>query len=84
MAYAVVTAIFLSKKYPKWMPLFVLYALAMAVGVMYLGEHYFFDVLTGIAYSALAYIAIKNLFRLKTVRNFVFDKFNGRGRDASL
>ena len=61
MAYAAVTAIFLSKKYPKWTPLFVLYALAMAIGVMYLGEHYFFDVILGAMYAIFMYFLVKNL-----------------------
>ncbi len=71
MAYAVVTAIFLAKKFPKWTPLFVFYALAMAVGVLYLGEHYLFDVLTGILYAILAYGGIRMLFRTKTVERMV-------------
>lgn len=61
MAYATVTAIFLSKKFPKWTPLFVLYGLAMAAGVIYLGEHYFFDVALGIIYSLVVYLAVRKL-----------------------
>ncbi|MCL4403750.1 phosphatase PAP2 family protein [Patescibacteria group bacterium] len=71
MAYATVTAVFLSKKFPKWTPLFVLYSLAMAAGVMYLGEHYFFDVLTGVIGAGLAYWGVHALFRNKAVENLV-------------
>ena len=43
-AYPLLTALFVGKKYPKIIPILALYVAAVWLAVMYLGEHYFFDV----------------------------------------
>jgi membrane-associated phospholipid phosphatase len=48
-AYPFFTALFIGKKYPKTVPFLILYAVGVAFAVIYLGEHYFFDVALGLA-----------------------------------
>jgi membrane-associated phospholipid phosphatase len=57
-AYPFFTPLFLRKKYPKAVPFFILYAAGVTFAVIYLGEHYFFDVALGLAYAYLAYLAV--------------------------
>jgi len=54
-AYPLLTALFIGKKYPKFWPLLAVYVLAVWVSVMYLGEHYFFDVFLGAIYALFVY-----------------------------
>jgi hypothetical protein len=70
-AYPFFTALYIGKKYPKTVPLLVLYALGVAVAVMYLGEHYFFDVLLGLLYAYLSYLAVVHW---NTIKRVVFRK----------
>lgn len=48
----------------KWFALAMLYPLAIWFGVVYLGEHYVIDVLLGVVYATLSYIAAPHLLRL--------------------
>jgi membrane-associated phospholipid phosphatase len=49
-------AIFIFKLYgKKWGALSLLYPVLIYIGVVYEGEHYFFDVVTGIIYAVTAY-----------------------------
>ena len=57
-AFPFFTPLFIGKKYPKAVPFLILYALGVAFAVVYLGEHYFFDVALGLAYAYLAYLAV--------------------------
>jgi membrane-associated phospholipid phosphatase len=57
-AYPFFTPLFIGKKYPKAVPFLVLYAVGVAFAVIYLGDHYFFDVALGFAYAYLAYLAV--------------------------
>jgi len=57
-AYPFFTPLFIGKKYPKTVPFLILYALGVAFAVIYLGEHYFFDVVLGLAYAYLAYLVV--------------------------
>lgn len=77
-AYPFFTLLFIGKKYPKVVPLLVLYAAGVAFAVVYLGEHYFFDVALGLVYAYLAYLAVapegavqRALSRLKKPRRAV-------------
>jgi hypothetical protein len=54
-AYPLLTALFLGKKYPKLRWLLALYVLAVWFAVMYLGEHYFFDIVVGSIYALFVY-----------------------------
>jgi membrane-associated phospholipid phosphatase len=57
-AYPFFTLFFIGKKYPKAVPAVILYAVGVAFAVIYLGEHYFFDVALGLAYAYLAHLAV--------------------------
>lgn len=59
-AYPFFTALFLGKKFPKLIPALTLYIGAIGFAVIYLGEHYFFDVILGMAYALIAYLVIQN------------------------
>lgn len=54
-AYPLLTALFVGKRVPKLIPLLIVYVLAVWVAVVYLGEHYAFDVFLGIIYALFAY-----------------------------
>jgi len=60
-AYPLLTALFVGKKYPKTIPILVVYVLAVWLAVMYLGEHYFFDVYLGAIYALVVYAAIQRV-----------------------
>jgi hypothetical protein len=70
-AYPFFTALFIGKRYPKLIPFLTVYIFAIGFAVIYLGEHYFFDVVLGMLYAYLAYVAVvhwdwekvKKLFR---------------------
>jgi len=57
-AYPFFTPLFVGKKYPKAVPFLILYALGVAFAVIYLGDHYFFDVALGLAYAYIAYLTV--------------------------
>jgi len=57
-AYPFFTLFFIGEKYPKAVPVLILYAVGVAFAVIYLGEHYFFDVALGLAYAYLAHLAV--------------------------
>ena len=60
-AYPLLTALYVGKKYPKTIPVLVLYVLGVWIAVMYLGEHYFFDVVLGAIYAMFVYASIQRL-----------------------
>ena len=53
--YALITAMFVSKKFPKWGWVSFLYPAAMFLVVVYLGEHYVFDIVVATAYVLVIY-----------------------------
>jgi len=57
-AYPFFIQMFIGKKYPKAVPFLYLYAAGVAFAVIYLGDHYFFDVVLGLVYAYLAYLAV--------------------------
>jgi hypothetical protein len=57
-AFPLLTALFIGKKWPKVWPILVVYVLAVWVAVIYLGEHYVFDVLLGAIYALFVYAVI--------------------------
>ncbi len=59
-AYAIMVALFVSKKAPKLWPLMVIYASSVCFAVVYLGEHYFFDVVLGAIYALLVYLSVEH------------------------
>lgn len=57
-------AIFIFKLYGKrWGALSMIYPTLIYIGVIYEGEHYFFDVVTGIIYAVAAYLAAPHIGR---------------------
>jgi len=54
-AYPLLTAIFVGERAPKLLPLMAVYVLGVWAAVVYLGEHYVFDVAMGVVYTAAAY-----------------------------
>jgi hypothetical protein len=52
------TALFIGKKYPRWIPMLALYTVGVGFAVIYLGEHYFFDVILGMIYAYVAYAVV--------------------------
>ena len=59
-AYPFFTALFLGKKFPKAIPALIIYACAIGFAVIYLGEHYFFDVALGLVYALAVYGIVQN------------------------
>lgn len=59
-AYPLITALFVNRKFPRFGWLAFLYPLCMAVTVMYLGEHYFFDICLAAVYVFVSYALITN------------------------
>jgi hypothetical protein len=52
-AYPLLTAIFVGGRAPKLIPVMAVYSVAVWVALVYLGEHYVFDVFSGIIYALL-------------------------------
>jgi hypothetical protein len=57
-AYPLMMALFMQKKWPKWGLLAFAYPFAMWFAVVYLGEHYVFDVVVGIIYTLSIFILV--------------------------
>ncbi|MDR3642398.1 MAG: phosphatase PAP2 family protein [Candidatus Doudnabacteria bacterium] len=57
-AYPMIAALFVYKKFPRFGWLMFLYPIAMIFAVLYLGEHYFFDVVMAALYVLTAYAFI--------------------------
>ncbi len=60
-AYPLLTALFIFKKWPKLWPVLVVYVSTVWLALMYLGEHYFFDVLVGAIYALAVYAIIQRV-----------------------
>jgi hypothetical protein len=58
-AYPLLTALFVGRKAPKLIPVMALYVVSVWVAVVYLGEHYAFDVFVGMIYALFTYGAVK-------------------------
>jgi hypothetical protein len=76
-AFPLLTSLFVVERIPKLLPLFAVYVLGVWIAVVYLGEHYVFDVATGAAYAVAAYTFLiywpairKRLFRGKPSAEF--------------
>lgn len=67
-AYPLFSAIYIFKKAPKSWPLLMLYVFGVWLAVMYLGEHYFFDVTLGAIYALGVYALLQRAKTSKFVR----------------
>lgn len=54
-AYPLLTALFVGEKAPKLLPMMAAYVFSVWMAIVYLGEHYVFDVVTGVIYALAAY-----------------------------
>jgi hypothetical protein len=54
-AYPLLATLFVCEKLPKLLPLMAIYVLGVWMAVIYLGEHYVFDIITGVVYAVAAY-----------------------------
>lgn len=59
-AYPFMAALFVNRKFPRWGKLFFLYPAIMWVSVIYLGEHYFFDIVVAVIYTLVIYVGVIN------------------------
>lgn len=57
-AFPLLTALFIGEKQPKLLPLLAVYVFSIWIAVIYLGEHYVFDVAAGIVYAVLTYLLV--------------------------
>ncbi len=58
-AFPLLIYLFVVKKFGKWGYLFLPYVIGVWIAVMYLGEHYFVDVLAGAVYAIGAFIVVE-------------------------
>jgi hypothetical protein len=62
-AYPLLVALFVRKVFGRrWAGVAFLYPVMVWFGVVYMGEHYVFDVFAGILYAVIAYSLVSNLF----------------------
>jgi membrane-associated phospholipid phosphatase len=59
-AYPLISALFLVRRFPRIGVPFFLYPLFMWLSLVYLGEHYVFDILLGALYAIVAYVAVEH------------------------
>jgi membrane-associated phospholipid phosphatase len=71
-AYATLTLIFLSRRFKKFIPLFLIYFLSLCFSLMYLGQHYLLDIVIGILYTVIAYILVQKFPKLFIKWDFSF------------
>ncbi len=66
-AYPFLTLLFLIKRFKFWGYFALPYVLGVWLSVVYLGEHYVFDIVVGVLYTSVAFILV-------TKRNYIFKK----------
>jgi hypothetical protein len=57
-AYPLLMTLFVGRKWPKLAPVLAVYALAVWMAIVYLGEHYVFDIVTGVIYAVVMYLLV--------------------------
>ena len=67
-ATALLIALFFWSRTTRWRWLLVLYPIAMAVSLVYLGEHYVSDVLLGWLYAIVVFVVGNRLYDRYAVR----------------
>jgi hypothetical protein len=65
-AWPLLAGLFVGKKYPRAAIPFFAYVIGVWLSVVYLGEHYVFDVLAGIVYAAVVYGFFDNTFGIRS------------------
>jgi membrane-associated phospholipid phosphatase len=66
-AFSILFLLFVYKLFGKrWAALSLIYPICIIFGVVYMGEHYVFDVITGIVLAVLSYLIVPVLMRYST------------------
>ena len=65
-AYPLLMTLFVRQKAPKLVPVLAGYVLAVWMAIVYLGEHYVFDIVTGVMYAVAAYLLVAYWPAIKT------------------
>lgn len=76
VAYPVLTFLFAVKLYGRRALAVAIYPISVALGVVYFGEHYLFDVLVGVAYAGVVYAV--------TIKAFAYFRARQRLQRAAL
>lgn len=77
-AYPLMTALFMHKKFPRYGKLTMVYPAAMWLTVVYLGEHYVFDIVVATVYVLLIYAFITDFHGISTEAKEKFARLRGR------
>jgi len=84
-AYPLMTALFFYRKFPKYGAIAFAYPVAMWFAVMYLGEHYAFDIIVATIYVLGIYALITNWRNVRTrIKNFILKIFHRRQRASQV
>jgi len=68
-AFALLLSLYLWQFAPRWLrPLLVLYPLAMALALVYAGEHYAVDCIAGWCYAVVAFVGVNYVFARRAAR----------------
>jgi membrane-associated phospholipid phosphatase len=78
-AYPLLFVLFLAKAFGPRAWLFIIYPVSMWIGVVYLGEHYIFDVIAGALYAVVAFFASLRFFAWARVHPWRFPTDYERG-----
>lgn len=80
-AYPVLTFLFIFRKYKRIGLLILPYVFGVWLSIVYLGEHYVFDILVGVMYSTTIFILVTNRNRLwKKARSLNLFRLSFEGR----
>ena len=68
-AFALLLSLYLWQFTPRWLrPVLVLYPLAMALALVYAGEHYAVDCIAGWCYAVVAFVGVNYVFARRAAR----------------
>lgn len=67
-AYPFLLALFFWKRAGRWRILLALYPIAMALTLVYSGDHYVFDILTGWIYATVVYVVLNRFLDRRAAR----------------
>ena len=65
-AYPLLTGLFVGRESRRLIPVMAVYMASVWMAVIYLGEHYVFDVVAGVAYALVTYCLLRVWRKLKT------------------
>jgi membrane-associated phospholipid phosphatase len=71
-AFPFMIALFLTEKFPRWGRLAFIYPAAVWLAVVYLGEHYVFDIVAGVCFALSVYAVMANWRRTNLDREWTY------------